>query len=228
MIKKLWEASENIKLKSNLFKYEKFLSNNYKYKISKKYSKLLKWTLKNPRKFWSSIWDFANVKGYKKLRFNFSGNIFKHKFLINSKLNFAENLLSKKDDSKAITFISENGFREYRSWRNLNLNTYKVFNFFQSIGVKKNDRVAAYLPNIIESVESFLATSAIGAIWSSCSPDFGINGVIERFLQIKPKLLIIADRYYYNGKEINIINRLPLILKRIKFNYCRYYLRVNI
>ena len=112
MIKKLWEASENIKLKSNLFKYEKFLSNSYNYKISKKYSKLLKWTLKNPRKFWSSIWDFANVKGYKKLRFNFSGNIFKHKFLINSKLNFAENLLSKKDDTKALTFISENGFKE--------------------------------------------------------------------------------------------------------------------
>ena len=84
------------------------------------------------------------------------------------------------------------------------MNTYKVFNFFQSIGVKKNDRVAAYLPNIIESVESFLATSAIGAIWSSCSPDFGTLGVIERFSQIKPKILIIADRYYYNGKEINI------------------------
>ncbi len=216
MIKKLWEASENIKLKSNLFKYEKFLSNNYKYKTSKKYSKLLQWTLKNPKKFWSSIWDFTNVKGYKKRRYNFAGSIFKHKFLINSKLNFAENLLSKKDNSKAITFISENGLYEYRSWWQLNLNTYKVFNFFQSIGIKKNDRVAAYLPNIIETVESFLATSAIGAIWSSCSPDFGTHGVIERFSQIKPKILIIADRYYYNGKEINIINRLPLILKKIK------------
>ena len=138
MTKKLWEASGDIKLKSNLFKYEKFLSNNYNYKISKKYSKLLKWTLKNPRKFWSSIWDFANVKGYNKLRFNFSGNIFKHKFLINSKLNFAENLLSKKDDTKALTFISENGFKEYRSWRDLNMITYKVFNFFKSIGVKKS------------------------------------------------------------------------------------------
>ena len=75
----------------------------------------------------------VNVKGYKKLRFNFSGNIFKHKFLINSKLNFAENLLSKKDDSKAITFISENDFREYRSWRNLNLNTYKVLEQWQQL-----------------------------------------------------------------------------------------------
>ena len=76
--------------------------------------------------------------------------------------------------------------------------------------------MAAYLPNIIETVEGFIATSSIGAIWSSCSPDFGAQGVIERFSQIKPKLLIIADRYYYNGKEINVIDRLPLILENIK------------
>ena len=71
------------------------------------------------------------------------------------------------------------------------------------------------MPNIIETVEAFLATSAIGAIWSSCSPDFGAKGVIERFSQIKPKILFITDKYFYNGKEINIINRLPEILKKI-------------
>ena len=76
--------------------------------------------------------------------------------------------------------------------------------------------MSAYLPNIIQTVESFVATSAIGAIWSSCSPDFGVNGLIERFAQIKPKILIIGDRYYYNGKEINVIERLPDILKKIK------------
>ena len=82
--------------------------------------------------------------------------------------------------------------------------------------IKENDRIAAYTANQIETVESFIATSAIGAIWSSCSPDFGTQGVIERFSQIKPKLLIITDRYYYNGKEINVLERLPLILKKIK------------
>jgi Acyl-coenzyme A synthetases/AMP-(fatty) acid ligases len=76
--------------------------------------------------------------------------------------------------------------------------------------------VAAYLPNLIETVEAFIATASLGAIWSSCSPDFGVQGVIERFAQIKPKILIIADRYYYNGKEINVIERLPAILKKIK------------
>ena len=76
--------------------------------------------------------------------------------------------------------------------------------------------MAAYLPNTIETVECFLATSTIGAIWSSCSPDFGTRGVIERFSQIKPKILIIVDRYYYNGKEINVLSRLPEIIKGIK------------
>ena len=216
MNKKLWKASEKVKKNSNLFRYENFLARNYKYKISKKYSKLLDWSLKKPKDFWSSVWDFTKVKGYKNLKFKFSGNLFKHKFLINSKLNFAENLLSKTDKSKAITFISENGYKEVRSWKKLNLNISKITKFYKKIGIKKNDRVAAYLPNIIETVESFIATSSIGAIWSSCSPDFGTQGVIERFSQIKPKLLIIADRYYYNGKQINVIDRLPLILENIK------------
>ena len=131
-------------------------------------------------------------------------------------MNFAENLLSKNDNTKAITFISENGYREIRSWKNLNLNVNKITNFLKKNKIKENDRVAAYLPNLIETVEAFIATTSIGAIWSSCSPDFGVDGVIERFAQIKPKVLIIADRYYYNGKEINIIERLPHILKKIK------------
>ena len=80
---------------------------------------------------------------------------------------------------------------------------------------KKNDRVAAYLPNCIETVEAFIASSSLGMIWSSCSPDFGVNGVIERFAQIKPKVLFVVDKYYYNGKTINILERIPKILKGI-------------
>ena len=216
MNKKLWEASKAIKNKSNLFKYEEFLEKNYNYKVSKKFQKLLKWSIDNPGNFWSSIWDFTKVRGNKNLKFKLTKDLINSRFLVNSKLNFAENLLSKNDNSKAITFISENGFREVRTWRALYFNTSQIVNFLKKNEIKNKDRVAAYLPNIIETVESFLATTAIGAIWSSCSPDFGTNGVIERFSQIKPKILIIADRYYYNGKEINILERLPLILKKIK------------
>ena len=216
MNKKLWEASKVKKKNSNLYKYEKFLLKKHKLKVTQNYSKILNWTINNPNKFWSSIWDFTKVKGIKKEKSYLSKILFKSKFLINSKLNFAENLLSKNDNTKSITFISENGYREVRSWKDLNLNVNKISYFFKKINLKKNHRVAAYLPNLIETVEAFIATTSIGAIWSSCSPDFGADGVIERFVQIKPRILIIADRYYYNGKEINIIERLPVILKKIK------------
>jgi acetoacetyl-CoA synthetase len=192
------------------------LFSKYKFKVAQKYSKLLKWSIDNPKKFWNSIWDFTKVKGFKSQKYEKSNVFFKNKFLKNSKLNFAENLMSKNDDSKAITFINENGIKKIITWRELNRNVYKLVTFFRSIKIKEKDRIAAYLPNLIETVESFIATSAIGSIWSSCSPDFGTNGVIERFSQINPKVLIICDRYFYNGKEINVIKRLPLILNKIK------------
>tara|TARA_B100001123_G_scaffold240710_1_gene269255 strand:+ start:4248 stop:6206 length:1959 start_codon:yes stop_codon:yes gene_type:complete len=213
---KLWEASLSIKKKSNLFKFEKFISNKFNYNKSRNFKKLLNWSIKNLDLFWSSVWDFTKVKGTKVEKFKFSKEFINNKFLVNSKLNFAENLLSKNDNSKAITFISENGYREIRSWNNLNINISKLVSFFKKNNISKKDRVAAYMPNQIETVECFLATTAIGAIWSSCSPDFGTPGLIERFLQIRPKLLIITDRYYYNGKEINILKRLPYILRKIK------------
>jgi len=212
----LWKAKKLQKNLSNLFRYEKFLHLKYKFIATQKFFKLHKWSINNPKKFWSSIWDFGKVKGIKVEKYEKSNIFFKNKFFKNSKLNFAENLLSKNDHSKAITFISENGYKKYITWRQLNLNVYKLFNFFKSIKIKEKDRIAAYLPNLIETVESFIATSAIGAIWSSCSPDFGTKGVIERFSQINPKVLIICDRYFYNGKEINVIDRLPLILNKIK------------
>ena len=216
MSQKLWEAHLSIKNKSNLFKFEKFLSKKFNFKVSKNYNKLFNWSIKNPNLFWSSIWDYANVKGKKVDKFKSSKEFIKNKFLVNSKLNFAENLLSKNDNSKAITFISETGFKEIRSWKDLYLNTSKLVNFFKKNKIYAKDRIAAYMSNQIETVECFLAASTIGAIWSSCSPDFGTPGLIERFSQIKPKILIITDRYYYNGKEINILKRLPSILKKIK------------
>ena len=216
MTQKLWSATNKEKITSNLYDYEKFLSENYNYKITKNYSKLLDWSIKNKEKFWSSVWDYCKVIGNKNYEFEYSNELFKNKFLINSKLNFAENLLSKKNNSKAITFISENGYREVRSWKKLDYNVNKIIQFWKKIGLNQKDRVACYLPNTIETVECFIATTGIGAIWSSCSPDFGTNGLIERFAQIKPKTLIICDRYYYNGKEIKVIERLPFILKKIK------------
>jgi len=217
MRKILWEASQERKLNSNLYKYEKFISKKYNLKFNQKYSSLLKWSIQNPGNFWGSIWDYCKIKGFKKkYKLTKSKIFYKNIFLPKTKLNFAENLLSKNDSTKAITFLSENGFREERSWLQLNNNVSKIINFFKKIKLKKNDRVAAYMPNCIETVETFLATASLGGIWSSCSPDFGVNGVIERFSQIKPKALFVVDKYFYNGKEINVLERVSKILKKIK------------
>ncbi len=216
MSEKLWQANLSRKNKSNLFKFEKFLLKKFNYKGTKNYKKLFNWSIKNLDLFWSSIWDYTNIKGEKVDKFIFSKEFIKNKFFVKSRLNFAENLLSKKNNSKAITFISETGYREIRTWKELYHNTSKLIKFFRQNKISEKDRIVAYMANQIETVECFLASSTIGAIWSSCSPDFGTPGLIERFSQIKPKVLIITDRYYYNGKEINILDRLPFILKKIK------------
>ena len=216
MPKKLWEPSKALIKNSNLFNYEKFISENYKYKFSRNYKKLLNWSLKNPKDFWNSIWKYFEIKGIKTNQFKLTKDLINSKFFINSKLNFAENLLAKNSNQKAVTFISENGYKEQKSWKQLNINVKKIITFYKNLNIKEKDRIAAYTPNQIETVECFLSASAIGSIWSSCSPDFGVPGVIERFSQIKPKLLIITDKYFYNGKEINILDRLPKILNKIK------------
>ena len=216
MPKKLWEPSRELIKNSNLFKYEKFVSKNYKYNFSGKYKKLLNWSVKNPKDFWNSIWNYFEIIGAKTDKFKLTKDLINSKFFVNSKLNFTENLLVKNSNQKAITFVSENGYREQKSWKELNIDVKKIITFYKKINISEKDRIAAYTPNQIETVECFLGASAIGSIWSSCSPDFGVPGVIERFSQIKPKLLVITDKYYYNGKEINIIERLPKILKKIK------------
>ena len=216
MNKKLWEPSKTLKLNSNLLKFEKFISNRFKKKFNGNYEKIHNWTIKNPQSFWNSIWDYSKVKGNKgKNNTKKFSKFYKNTFLNNSKLNFTENLLSKNNDDKAITFISENGFREIKNWKELNVNVKKVSTFLRNLNIKSKDRVVAYMPNISETVEAFLGTVAIGSIWSSCSPDFGINGVIERFSQIKPKVLFVTNEYFYNGKRINVLERIPEIIKKI-------------
>ena len=120
---------------------------------------------------------------------------------------------SRSHQRGVITF--ENGYRSALSWKDLNLNVLKISDWMRANGLQKGDRVAAYLPNIPETVTAYLGASAVGAIWSSCSPDFGVTGVIDRFSQINPKILFIGDKYFYNGKTINIIERLKEIISKI-------------
>ena len=186
---KLWKPSSKTKKNSNLFKFEKFISKKFNKNFNENFIKIHDWSVKNQGNFWSSVWDFSKVKGIKRnTKVKKSKKFFKNSFLPNSRLNFCENLLSKNTKEKAITFISENGYREIRNWNELNKNVKNISDNLKKLNIKSKDRIAAYMPNIPETVEAFLGSVAIGAIWSSCSPDFGINGVIERFSQIKPKI----------------------------------------
>ena len=216
MSQKLWEASKKTKKNSELFAFENFISKRLNKKFQNDYKKIHEWSVKNFQDFWNIFWDFSKIKGSKgKLKIKKSKIFYKNIFLPNSKLNFGENLLSKNNKEKAATFISENGFREIRNWNELNQNVSKILKFLKDIKTKKKDRIVAYMPNTIETVEAFIASVSLGAIWSSCSPDFGTKGVIERFSQINPKVLFVTNEYFYNGKRINILERIPEIIKKI-------------
>ena len=176
---KLWSPKKNNSL------LKKFINQlNHKRSIHN-YKDLHKWSVKNKEEFWNNIWNFTKIIGEKKGKaIEINKNFLKTKFFNKSKLNYAENCLSKKDLSDAIIFYSENKKNRRYSWSVLRKNVFKVSYFLKSNNVLKNDRVAAILPNIPETVISFLATSQIGAIWSSCSPDFGKQAIIDRFKQI--------------------------------------------
>jgi len=212
----LWKLKKEKLSKTNLYLYSNFVEKKFKIKINNDFGQLIDWSVKNTANFWKSIWDFTKVKGKMgNIIFKRSNIFYKNKFFVGAKLNYAENLLVKNNNDLAIIFKSENGYKVNLSWKNLNLSVYKVSNWLKLNGIKKGDRVAAYLPNIPESVTAYISTAAIGAVWSSCSPDFGEEGVISRFSQIKPKVLFIGDKYFYNGKKINILERLPEIVNKI-------------
>ena len=126
--------------------------------------------------------------------FEESNEFINNKFFPDAKLNYAANLLAKNNLEPSIIFKSENGYKKSLSWKDLNLQVAQISSWLKVNGVKKGDRIAAYLPNIPETVSAYLSSSAIGAIWSSCSPDFGTLGVIDRFSQINPKILFVKIR----------------------------------
>ena len=212
MQKFLWEPSSKRKEESLLEDFSKFIG----YKSNYNFKSLWKWSVDNPEEFWSKFWDYSKIIGYKGKEIIKSNKIFnKTKFFSDSKLNYTENILKKKSYDSAISFLSEKGFEDEISWEQLYNKVCKFSNYLKSIGLKKGDRAAAYVPNKIESIISFLACAKNGIIWSSCSPDFGTQGVVDRFKQIEPSILITCDHYFYNGKKIIILEKIDDILKKI-------------
>jgi len=208
--KKLWSPSTTEK---NIDLFIEYL--NYKDKFTS-YADLHKWSIDKKEVFWDKFWEFTNIIGEKKdIIFRDSKNFIETKFFESSTLNYAENCLQNENNDNAIIFYNEQRCSKKVSWKKLKSNVFKISYYFKSKNIKQHDRIAAVLPNIPETVEAFLACAQIGAIWSSCSSDFGPRAVIDRFKQIDPKILIISDHYFYNNKKINTLKHVRSIINEI-------------
>ena len=211
MNKPLWQPSTDKRENSLLMDFCKFVELN-----PKSFNSVWKWSVENPKIFWSKFWDFSKIIGDKgKEIINFNEVFNRTRFFQDSKLNYSENILKKKTNEIAIGFLSESGYQEKISWNELYSKVCKLSAYFNKINLTAGDRVAGYVPNKIEAIVSFLACAKNGIIWSSCSPDFGVRGVIDRFKQIEPKVLITCDYYFYNGKKIKIIDKAREVIKQI-------------
>ena len=181
------------------------------------YDDFYQWSIDHTAEFWQALCDFCEVRFSKAADTVLvqPGDMTTAKWFSGSELSFAEHVLRYSGDRAAIVFRGENGERRRLSFDELQQAVAGVAQGLRSAGVTKGDRVAGYLPNCPEAMIAMLAATSIGAIWSSCSPDFGVNGVVDRFGQIKPKVLFCADGYFYNGKRHDSLDSVKGVLEVI-------------
>ncbi|WP_396996098.1 acetoacetate--CoA ligase [Ochrobactrum sp. S1502_03] len=180
------------------------------------YTDLHRWSVEDRAAFWSLIWDFCNVIGERgQTALVDNGHMREAKFFPDAKLNFAENLLRHNGAGEAIIFRGEDKVERRLTWDDLHALVSKLQQLMLAEGVKPGDRVAGMMPNMPEAVALMLAASSIGAVWSSCSPDFGAQGVLDRFGQIEPKLFFACDGYWYNGKRIDVSDKIAEVTARL-------------
>ncbi|MEM6460461.1 MAG: acetoacetate--CoA ligase [Pseudomonadota bacterium] len=181
------------------------------------YDDLQKWSVSERALFWDAVWDFCGVKGVKGTTLLENGDAMPGaRFFPDSRLNFADNLLSRSGEDNAIVFRGEDKVRSRMSWDDLHALVSRLQQAMRELGVGRGDRVAAMMPNQPETIAAMLAAASIGAIWSSCSPDFGSNGVLDRFGQIEPKLFFACDGYWYNGKQQDVAQKLADVEAELK------------
>jgi acetoacetyl-CoA synthetase len=181
------------------------------------YAALWQWSVEKPEAFWPAVWDFCGVIGDKgKTVLADAGKMPGARFFPEARLNYAENLLRRRDDSAAIIFRDETGKERTLSFAALYNEVSRWQQALKAAGVGKGDRVAGYMPNMPETIIAMLAAASLGAIWSSASPDFGAQGVLDRFGQIEPKVLVAVDGYYYNGKIIDCLEKVRAVQPQLK------------
>jgi acetoacetyl-CoA synthetase len=226
-MKKLWEGNTNFKNKSHLNNYCKWLKKHRNLEFND-YHSLWEWSTENIEDFWESIWHYFKVTSHSPYsKVLSSHNMPECKWFEGATLNYAEHIFKQsKTEATAIYFSNENGIQKSITWKELERKVASTITYLKSLGVTKGDCVVAFLPNVPEATIGFLATNAIGAIWSSTSPDFGTESVVNRFAQIKPKVLFAVDGYRYNGKPYDktttvkdIVAELPTLTKIIMLPY---------
>ncbi|MBT5263937.1 MAG: acetoacetate--CoA ligase, partial [Rhodospirillaceae bacterium] len=172
------------------------------------FESLYDWSVTAPETFWSALWDFSEVIGEKGARVLIDGDRMPGaKYFPDARINFAENLLRRRDAADAIVFWGEDKVRRRLSFADLYADVSRTAQALAGVGVGPGDRVAAYLPNMPKTIIAMLATTSLGAIWSSCSPDFGVQGVLDRFGQIEAKVLFAVEGYHYNGKQLDTTDK---------------------
>src|SRR5262249_9529354 len=203
----LWQPSQKRIDEANLTRFARQAIRDWKLGIND-YPGFYRWTTDSPEQFWESLWKFAGVRSSAK-----GGRVLVDgermpgaRWYPDARLNFAENVLRRRDASDALVFWGENRVKRRVSHRELFDEVSRIAQGLLALGVKPGDRVVAYLPNMPEAISAMLAAASIGATVSTCSPDFGVRGVLDRFGQIAPLVLFAADGYFYNGKALDTLD----------------------
>ncbi|QJR10003.1 Acetyl-coenzyme A synthetase [Usitatibacter rugosus] len=209
----LWTPSPERVAASNVTAFTKLVNERHGTKLTD-YTSLYRWSCDHLEDFWIAVWDFsavvAETRG--KVALADGDKMPGARFFPDAKLNFAENLLRRRDDSDAIVFWGEDKVRRHLTTRELYDEVSRFSQALSAAGVGEGDRVAAFMPNMPETVIAMLATASLGATFTSCSPDFGVQGVCDRFGQVEPKVLVCCDGYYYNGKVVETLSRIAEIM----------------
>jgi len=213
MAKKLWQPSDERIKSTNMYRFMGVINEKYDKNFSE-YGALYQWSIENISEFWGSLWDFVEVKASKPYDqvIDDVNKMPGTKWFSGARLNFAENLLRFRDDQVALIFKGEANDSISMTYEALYDEVARVAKSLNEAGVEVGDRVAGFIPNMPEAIIAMLAATSLGAIWSSCSPDFGIKGVLDRFGQIKPKVLFTADGYLFKGKAFDSLSRVSQIL----------------
>ncbi len=212
----LWKPSAERIANANLTRFMKYLEGQ-KGKSFSNYDELYQWSVTKRADFWEGIWNFGGViasKSYNEILVD-GDKMPGSKWFTGSRLNFAENLLRYRDDQTALVFKSEQQDAVRITYAELYDRVARLAKSLRNMGVTVGDRVSGFVPNMMETIIAMLATTSIGAIWSSCSPDFGIKGVLDRFGQIEPKVVFTANGYFYNGKSFDSLQRVSDILNNL-------------